>query len=329
VADKAASVRLTLNKSGFITGIASLEKSVSSSAKKMGSSMSAVGASIKTWTKDAAAFSKVLPALMSAGNTNFASSFTNGLKTIESRSLATAKRIGNAFRGAFAGGPVAGSSGGRRAMVAGGGGGGPSAFGIGLATNAISMARDVAARIAMKGLEVTQEAGKTREAAMQLSVNSRQSGAYVDPKQLENEFYSTAAQVKGITADEAAEAATKFVTLTGDLDTARASLVTFATISKATGAKMGDVAEATASISRQFKITDPGQIKEVLGALVYQGKKGSIMMPDLAAGLQRLAAAGSAFGLSGSSGVRTLGGLTQIAKTGTGSPSRRSPPLSA
>lgn len=321
--EKSASVKLTLNRSGFISGIAAIEKQTSAAAQRMGNSMSAVGSSVKTWTKDVQTFVKVLPAMMSAGNTGWTNGMLNGLKTLESRSLSTAQRIGRAFRGAFGGGPVGptfGMGGKSGKGGGGGGGGGASSWGIGFATNAIGVVRDVASKVAMKGIEVTQEAGKTHEAAMQLSVNAHQSGAYVDPKQLENEFYSTASQVKGITADDAAAAATKFVAMTGDLDTARSSLVDFANVSKGTQTQMESVAEAVASVSKQFKITDPGQLREVMAAMVSQGKKGAIMFNDMASGLQRLAASGAAHGLSGVEGVKTLGGLTQIAKTGTGSP---------
>lgn len=322
-----ASLRLTLERSGFVASVTALEKQGVGAASRIAARMNMVGASVKTW---GAAAAKTSGALATAFAANPAGGMINGLKVLETRANASAKRVGQMFRAALAsafeqGPKVGGGRGADGRHLPGGGGaagghGGGSAFGTGLATNAISMARDLATQALHKGFEVTQEAGKTHEAAMQLSVNAHQGGEYVDPKQLENEFYATAAKVKGTTADEAAEAATKFVTLTGDLDTARSSLVTFAEVSKATGAKMGDVAEATASISRQFKITGAKDIQETLGALVSQGKKGAIMMPDLAAGLQRLASAGAAFGLEGVGGIKTLGGLTQIAKGGTGSP---------
>jgi hypothetical protein len=54
--------------------------------------------------------------------------------------------------------------------------------------------------------------------------------------------------------------------------------------------------------------------------LIYQGKAGSFELKDAAALFQRLAASGAAFGIpKDAQGVKTLGGLTQIARSGTGS----------
>lgn len=170
------------------------------------------------------------------------------------------------------------------------------------------------------GMGLLSEAGNNSEKAAQISVSARSAGGkYIDPKILEAESYAVTQQVKGTTAEGALDAMAQFLTLTGDLDTARKSVATFATVARATGANLSDVSASTAAISQQFKITDPEQIKEVLASLAYQGKAGAIELSDLATGLQSLAAGGASFGLSGVQGVKTLGGITQIAKQGSGS----------
>jgi hypothetical protein len=56
-------------------------------------------------------------------------------------------------------------------------------------------------------------------------------------------------------------------------------------------------------------------------ALTFQGKNGAFELKDAASQFGRLSAAASAFGLEkGAKGVKTLGGLTQIARSATGSP---------
>lgn len=170
-------------------------------------------------------------------------------------------------------------------------------------------------------VQAASEANRVQEAANRISIGARQAGQeYVDPKVLTKEFFDVAKDVKGITAEAAADAASRFVSLTGDLATVRSSLKTFAVAAAASGAEIGDVSEAVASITTQFGVTDPREIKDTLAALIYQGKAGSFELKDAAALFQRLAAAGAAFGLDRSAkGVRTLGGLTQLARAGTGS----------
>jgi hypothetical protein len=60
---------------------------------------------------------------------------------------------------------------------------------------------------------------------------------------------------------------------------------------------------------------------DAMAALTFQGKNGAFELKDAASQFGRLSAAASAFGLEkGAKGVKTLGGLTQIARSATGSP---------
>ncbi|HZL96148.1 MAG TPA: phage tail tape measure protein, partial [Vicinamibacterales bacterium] len=251
-----------------------------------------------------------------------ASGFLTTLRRIETASMTTAKRIGAAFKSAFSFrfGQVGPAGGALRFLggAAKGFGGGASAESIGeSAAGGIKLA--TAGAIAA-GVYLAKQANDVFESANRLSIASRGAGRQgADPTQLMGQFFQVAQDVRGQTAEGAAAAAAKFVQMTGDLETARASLTDFAIAASASGADMESVAGTSAAISQQFAITDPRQIREVLAALIFQGKTGAFELKDAADLFPRLAAAGAAFGLDkGVGGVKTLGGLTQIARTGTG-----------
>jgi hypothetical protein len=163
---------------------------------------------------------------------------------------------------------------------------------------------------------------RLQEASQGIAINARQAGQQgLDAGTLRREFEATAIASGGtVKASEVADAVQRFISLTGDVDTARKGQSVFATVAGATGANVGDVAEAAASISQQFDIKGLEDMKDVLAALTFQGKAGAFELKDAAAQFQRLAASGGAFGLAKNvQGVKTIGGLTQIARTGTGS----------
>ena len=286
--------------------------------------MGAIGQRVKQSLTDARTMAKALPGLIGSFAQNPYAGLMSGLKTLESKSIATAHKIADALKRAWSS-PSSGSLGGgvsakeeARARMRG------QKQPSGMSTGGFATlmgAKAILEGVAHKGMELTDKANSVEEAATQLSVNAKKGGgAYVDPQALQAEAYGVAQDVKGTDAGAALEAMSKFVTLTGDLDTARKSITTFAIASKASGADLGAVAESAASISKQFGIVDPNQIKDVLAAMIYQGKEGAVMLPDMAKGLQRLAAAGSAFGLSKDvGGVRKLGGFAQLARGGAGS----------
>jgi len=157
--------------------------------------------------------------------------------------------------------------------------------------------------------------------ANRISINARKSGEdFIDPGSLVREFSATSAASPGIGAAEVADAVQRFISLTGDVKTAREGQGTFATVASASGANIGDVAEAAASLAQQFDVKSINDMRDALAALTFQGKEGAFELKDAAAQFQRLAASGAAFGIpKGVQGVKTLGGLTQIARTGTGS----------
>ena len=165
-----------------------------------------------------------------------------------------------------------------------------------------------------------REAMALQESTNRLSINARGAGQeFVDPAQLRREFEAVAVSTPGQSAQEISEAIQQFVSLTGELKTGRESAGTFATVASATGAGIGDVSSAAASIFNQFGLKSKDEMKDVMASLTFQGKKGAFEVKDMAAQFQRLAAAGASFGLTGVQGVKTIGGLAQIARTGTGS----------
>lgn len=167
----------------------------------------------------------------------------------------------------------------------------------------------------------TRESMALQESANRISINARKSGeGFLGAGSLRRGFERTAADVKGVRSQDVADAVGKFISLTGDVNTAVKGQGVFATVASATGSGVGDVAEAAASLAQQFDITGLEDMKEVLAALTFQGKEGAFELRDAASQFQRLAASGAAFGIpKGVQGVKTLGGLTQIARTGTGS----------
>ena len=165
------------------------------------------------------------------------------------------------------------------------------------------------------------EAMKLQEASARIAIASRRPGEQArDASELRRGFEQTAINAPGVKASDVADAVGRFVSLTGDVDTALKSQGTFATVATASGGNIGDIAEAAASLSQQFDVKGIEEMREALAALTFQGKEGSFELKDAAAQFQRLAASGAAFGIpKGASGVKTLGGLTQIARSGTGS----------
>lgn len=181
-----------------------------------------------------------------------------------------------------------------------------------------------AARGAMAAVDIVKDAGRAvaelQESANRTSISARQAGQeFVDPASLIRDVQAAALGSPGQKASDIMQALQGFVSLTGELKTGRESAGTFATVASATGSSVGDVSQAAASIYNQFGLKTKEEMQDVLASLTFQGKTGAFELKDAASQFQRLAAAGASFGLSGAKGVKTIGGLAQIARTGTGS----------
>jgi hypothetical protein len=160
------------------------------------------------------------------------------------------------------------------------------------------------------------------EVSNRLSISARGAGEEaVDPRVLRKEFERTATNTPGIKAIDVANAVQQFVTKTGNLDVARKSQGVFATVASATGSNVEDISAAAADLFEKFDIKSVEGMANAMSALAFQGKSGAFELKDAAGQFAKLASAASRFGLGkGVESVKTLGGLTQIARAGTGSP---------
>ena len=185
----------------------------------------------------------------------------------------------------------------------------------GIGERAVGKATDVIGSAVRETLQLS-------EISNRVSINARMAGKEaVNPNILQHEFQNIAISTPGIKANDVAEAAQAYVDLTGDLATARENMQSFATTASATGAKITDVATAAASLGSKFNVKSTQEMQQVMASLAFQGKGGAMTLKDIASQFQKLAAAGAAFDIGrGAKGVAVLGGLVQIARTGTKSP---------
>lgn len=170
--------------------------------------------------------------------------------------------------------------------------------------------------------QAAREGVKLQDIAARLSINARGAGEKgVDATTLRREFENAAIANPGVKAEDVAAGAAGFVAKTGDLSAARRFSGTFATVASASGASVEDISNAAADLFQKFDITSIEDMQKALASLTMQGKAGAFEIKDAAAQFAKMSAAASRFGLSkGSEGVKVLGGLTQIARSATGSP---------
>jgi hypothetical protein len=168
------------------------------------------------------------------------------------------------------------------------------------------------------GEAVSQEIGLDQR-VRQVTVNARQSGeTAADPKALRSHVRDTALAT-GATESGLIGAVETYTARTGDIKTATANLRTFATVAMATGASVEDVASTAADLAQKFNITKPKEMADAFAVLAFQGKKGAFELRDMASTFPEMAAAAQRMGMKGVGGMKTLGGLAQLARTSTGS----------
>ena len=176
-----------------------------------------------------------------------------------------------------------------------------------------------------------REGMRLQDASSRLAINARGAGQEaVDAATLRREFESAATANPGVKAADLAEGAQEFVAKTGDLATARRLTSTFATTASATGADVKDIAATSADLSLKFNITGIEEMRSALAALTFQGKAGAFELKDAASQFAKMGAAAERFGISkGVEGVKTLGGLAQLARSSTGSAAQASTSVEA
>jgi hypothetical protein len=303
MADKTASVKVTADPKGFISAMKQVEKAGVQAGDKVGTSLKQAA---KKAAKDFVETAKTVMKIGDGGGAGLAKikEAAKSVKDAYKEAYREAQKL-EALRIEVHKKAATAAAASRKETV------GALKQGAGMA---------LGAAVGIGGKAVV-DANAVLEKATRLSIASRGAGqSGVDPQALMREFFAITQDIKGVTAEQLADGAAKFVQMTGDLGTARSSLRDFATVAQASGASVEDVAGTAAAISQQFGITDPGQIREALSSLVFGGKAGAFELKDAASLFPRLAAAGASFGLDkGVGGVKTLGGLAQIARSGTGS----------
>lgn len=179
--------------------------------------------------------------------------------------------------------------------------------------------------------QAAREAIALRDSANRISIGARGAGEKgVDPAVLAREFQQAALASPGVKATDVAEGTASFVAKTGDLAAARRFQSTFATTASATGSSVQDIAGAASDIFQKFDITGVEDMQSALAALTFQGKNGAFELKDAASQFAKMSSAASRFGLSkGPEGLKTLGGLTQIARSATGSSEQASTAVEA
>jgi hypothetical protein len=164
-----------------------------------------------------------------------------------------------------------------------------------------------------------QDTLRLDEQVRRLVVAGRGAGqAGLDPEALRRQIVNTGMGT-GLAPEQVASGLQTFVGRTGDLDLAVKNMEVFATVAQATGASMDDVAGSAADLMQKFDITTVEGMADAFGVLVAQGKKGAFELRDMAANFPEMAAAAQRAGMKGLQGMRTLGGLAQLARTSTGS----------
>ena len=170
--------------------------------------------------------------------------------------------------------------------------------------------------------QAAREGVQLQDISNRLSIASRGAGEKaVDPTVLRREFEAAAIANPGVKATDVAAGAAGFVAKTGELGLARQFSGTFATVASASGASVEDISNAAADLFQKFDIKTIDGMRDALAALTYQGKAGAFEIKDAAAQFAKMGAAAARFGVTkGAEGVKILGGLTQIARSATGSP---------
>lgn len=172
---------------------------------------------------------------------------------------------------------------------------------------------------ALAGASISQ-ALTLDEKSRRLAISARGAGetSPYTPAELQRKATQTGIET-GMRPEDLLDASSAFVAKTGDIKTAIQNQKVFATVAQATGASLTDVASTAADLAQKFDIKGPKEMGDALAVLAFQGKKGAFELKDMAETFPELAAAAQRAGMSGVGGMRTLGGLAQIARQSTGS----------
>lgn len=175
-----------------------------------------------------------------------------------------------------------------------------------------------------------RESFQTDDIARQIAVSSRGQGEDVNVDAIRKNLQGVAIATPGISAQEVGGGLQQFISKTGRRDIGEAMLPDFATVASATGAKMDEVASAAAAMFEKFDIKSIDDMRQAFATLTFQGKQGSFELKDAASQYDKLTAAAGRLGIGkGAKAVATLGGLTQISRSATGSSEQAATALEA
>jgi hypothetical protein len=178
----------------------------------------------------------------------------------------------------------------------------------------------VMAGVALTGAAARQYI-KGQQVASRMAINASAAGGQaINPKEIYRSFENVSMATPGVSTEQVGTAALAFQGKRGQvLDQER--LQVLATAASASGADIVDLSNAMAALNEHMDIKTVDQFKESLSALISQGARGAFELKDAAANYLELSASAGFLGMQkGVAGVRTMGGLTQLAYKGTGSP---------
>lgn len=130
---------------------------------------------------------------------------------------------------------------------------------------------------------------------------------------------TSSSNATGIAKSEVMDAARKYVSLTGDLDGATASVKSWARAAQASESSVADIASTAQALRDNLKI-DPKDTEAAFAALITQGKEGAVELKDLAGLMSQITPLMAQFGGgTGLGGLRELGASVQVVRKGFGS----------
>lgn len=183
--------------------------------------------------------------------------------------------------------------------------------GLGIGASVLGASAAITYHYAKENMEIDKR-------LMGLRIQGRNPGeAGVGMQDLQNATHGTATKYGRDTGD-VVSAMESIVSKTGDMKFALSSLDVIGKASMATGADMKDLGSVAADLMQKFDIKTPEELNAALATLAMQGKKGAFELKNMAEEFPEIAAAAANYGLRGSAGMNQLGGMAQIARTGTG-----------
>jgi TP901 family phage tail tape measure protein len=172
----------------------------------------------------------------------------------------------------------------------------------------------IVAALAAAGREVIDFEKRLTRLQIQSGRTAREMGGFRD---LVNDI----SRETGLSRDDLLDAGAKFVSLTGDMDTATKSLGLFAKVAVASGASVADVASTADTVKNMFDV-DPSQLEDAFSILLRSGKVGSLELKEMATVFSGVANDFTKFGVDGSQGLAELASVFQLVTAATKDPAR-------